>query len=370
MPGKMYIGIDVDDQAFHGCAVTDRNKQENCFRSRPNVGDLVKKLDKIKREHPDSEIKVCYEATYLGFSLYRDLHKRSWKCEVVAPSLIPVRPGEKVKTDKLDCRKLARYYKKEELTPVHVPSIEDEAVRDLIRTRRFLTEQLKRSKLHILSNCRRMGMSYKDTGGKNYWTKNHIDWLSGQIKQLKDLSLKMNLTMQLDQINYLSNQISLYDDQIEQISKTKPYEKKVEALTCYRGIEILTAMTLITELHDIRRFDHPRRLTSYAGMDMQEYSSGGKEIRWKMTKMGNKQIRTCVVEACQLASRPPMVSRRLRQKREGLDAKFIKIADRCMYRLYKKSSRLLRREKAHNKVKTACAREMLGFIWESLWEAA
>lgn len=367
---KMYIGIDVDDQAFHGCAVIEGCKEEYRFACKPTVGELVKKLLKIKNGHKNVDIRICYEATYLGFSLFRDLSTRGWSCEVIAPALIPVKPGKRIKTDKLDSKNLALYYMKGELTSVHVPTIEEERVRDLIRTRKFFKSQLKKFKLHVLSTCRRMGLSYKDSSGKNYWTQIHINWLNSQIKLLKDPILKMNITLLLEQINHLENQINLYDNQIEQISKTMPYARKVGALTCYRGIDTLTAMTLIAELHDIRRFDHPKRLTSYAGMDLQEYSSGGREIKLKITKMGNKYIRTSVVEACQLASRVPRISRRLKAKREGVELKFIKIADRCMNRLYKKSSRLMYKGKMHNKIKVACAREMLGFIWESLWAAA
>lgn len=370
MNEEMYIGIDVDDQAFHVCAVTEGGKKEHRFVCRPNIGELVKKLQKIKDQYQSPAMKICYEATYLGFSLYRDLNERGWVCEVIAPSLIPVQPGKKIKTDKLDSRKLALYYMKDELTPIHIPTKKEEAVRDLIRSRKFFKDQLKRLKLHILSTCRRMGISYKDSAGKYYWTKMHITWLNSQISKLEDPDLKMNITMLLGQINHLVSQISLYDEQIEQISKTESYAKKVGALTCYRGIDTLTAMTLITELSDIRRFDHPRRLTSYVGMDIQEYSSGGKEVRLRITKMGNKHIRTSIIEACQLASRIPQVSRRLQEKRKGVEAKFIGIADRCMNRLYKKSGRLMRTGKIHNKIKVACAREMLGFIWESLWAVA
>ena len=373
MNRKMYIGVDVDDQAFHACAITEGSKEEHQFACKPNIGELVKKLQKIKAQYPNLEINICYEATYLGFSLYRDLKERGWKCEVIAPSLIPTKAGRKVKTDKLDSRKLARYYMKDELTSVHIPSKKEEAIRDFIRSRRFFKNQLKRLKLHLLSTCRRMGISYKDTGSKSYWTIKHLNWLNSQIGHFTDPSFQMNMTILIDQINHLVNQIHLYDEQIEQIeqiSKTELYARQVKALTCYRGIDTLTAMTLITEFHDIRRFDHPRRLTSYAGMDLQEYSSGGKEIRLRITKMGNKHIRTSVIEACQLASSLPRVSRRLLEKRKGVDRRYIEIADRCMNRLYKKSGRLTRRGKMHNKIKVACAREMLGFIWESLWAAA
>ena len=133
-----------------------------------------------------------------------------------------------------------------------------------------------------------------------------------------------------------------------------------------RGLDVLSALTLVTEVGDIRRFGHPRRLTSYAGMDLIEHSSGGKERKFSMSRMGNRHIRTAVIEACQYAFNAPVVSQILQKRRQETPAPLVEIAVRCMQRLHKKARRLLYRDKPRNKIKAACAREMLGFIWESL----
>lgn len=362
----LYIGIDVDDQAFHGYAILEGAKDGIEFKCRPNAGQLAKKLEGLRQDNVD--IKICYEATYLGYSLQRDLQERGWNCEVIAPSLIPVVHGKKVKTDKIDCKKLAIFYMKDELTIVHIPSRDEESVRDFIRSRKFLSDQLKGFKLHALSMFRRMGFSYREEDGKNrgHWTTAHVEWMGRQVAKMPDQYHQLNMQMILDQINKLTKLVDLYGEEIVNISKKIEYEKKVKALRCYRGIDTIVAMTLISEIGDIKRFDHPRRMASYAGMDLKEYSSGGKEFRMGMSKMGNRHIRTSVIESCQQASKVPRVSKGLRSRREGVEESLIDIADRCMHRLYKKSSRLLFAGKNRNKVKVACAREMLCFVWETL----
>jgi transposase len=165
----LFIGLDVDDNAYHGHALCVDNSMELDFECKPNVGALSRKLSEFKER--GYELKICYEATYLGFSLSRDLLKRGFSCEVIAPSLIPRKPGERVKTDRIDAKKLATYYMKGELTVVHIPGKEEESIRDLVRSRGFLRDQTKRTKLHILSICRRMGLQYRTERVTSYWTQ-------------------------------------------------------------------------------------------------------------------------------------------------------------------------------------------------------
>lgn len=370
MSNIFFIAVDVDDNSFHGCGLNREIGEIREFACRPTVGHLVKKLEDFRKD--GSEIRVCYEATYLGFSLQRALVKQGYNCDVIAPSLIPERTGKRVKTDRLDCRKMAEYFANGQLTIVHVPSLEEESVRDLVRARKFLTRQMSALKIFISSTCRRMGLNYAEgeNSGKHKWTKQHREWLTKRIKEQTHRAQTINLTMLLQQLDQLVERIKLYDDEIERFAESGMYSERVKALCCYRGIETLTAMILITELGDIRRFKHPRQLCSYAGMELTEYSSGGHERRYRMSKMGNRHVRTSVVEACQLASLTPQVGKALKERRAGANAKQVDIADRCMNRLYKKSQRLLHKGKMANKVKVACARELLCFVWESLQAVA
>ena len=367
----LFCGIDVDDKTFTGALISECGKQEFEFRTRPSVGALEKKLREF--EAKGFELKVCYEAGFLGFSLYRDLIERGICCKVIAPSLIPTLAGKQTKTDRLDSRKIANFFRNGLLTEIYIPEESEERVRDFIRSRKFITQQLKSLRTHILFQCRRMRLDYRASGETQkaqYWTKTHLLWLDRETNKLEDAHLKINLSQLLTQMRFLESQIALYDEEIEKIASTEVYQSKVEALCCYRGISTLTAMTLISEIGNVKRFKHPKFLTSYAGMDLREYSSGGRELKFSMTKLGNKHIRTAVIESSQLAWNIPRVSRELNYRRGKISPKYIEVADRCMNRLYKKSVQLLARGKSRNKVKTACARELLCFVWESLNMAA
>ena len=366
----LFVGLDVDDKAFHGYALAEDGKFIAQFSCKPSVGVLVSKLEGLVQK--GFQLKLCYEATFLGFSLQRDLSKRGLQCEVIAPSLIPKLAGDHVKTDRLDCKRLAEFYRGGLLTLVHVPDEEEEMVRDLIRCRKNISDQQKRIKNLINSLCRRISRNYKQEIGKpeaSYWTDQHWVWLEKIVKDSPHSALKFNLSMLLLCVKQTQALLESYNQEIEAFSEQSQYRKKVEALSCYRGIDTLSAMGVIVELGDIRRFKHPKALASYAGMDLREYSSGGKEFRSSITKAGNVHLRTYAIESSQQALLVPKIGPRLKAKRKGMDPKFVAIADRCMIRLHKKSTRLLFRGKTRNKVKVACGRELLCFIWESLQEA-
>ena len=377
MEKVMYLAIDVDDKSFTACGLYADNGQEKTieFKSKPSIGALDEKLSKYKEQ--GFRLKVCYEATYLGFSLYRDIVSKGYDCEVIAPSSIPRAAGNTVKTDRVDARKLVQYYKKDLLTIVSIPDADVEMVRSLCRSRMFLTKQLKMLRKHILSSCRQYGLHYRgsDKAPKKdkspaYFTSTHQVWLLSEISKASSDILKFNMKMLLSQMEQVSHQIAAVDVEIEKIAEDKKYKNKVDALVVYRGIDTLTAMVLITELGDIKRFAHPSKLVSYVGFDLREYSSGGRERKFGISKMGNSRVRWLITESCQRVHKMPTISRRLKYRRESVAPELIEIADRCMKRLYKKSNHLVLAGKPINKVKVACAREMLCFVWESLNKVA
>ena len=364
MKKVLHIGLDVDDKSFHIGAFCKETGEIFEMTSKPNVGNLMRKLEKLVKQ--DFKLKLCYEATYVGYSLCRELNKNGYETQIIAPSMIPEIASSRVKTDRLDAMKLAKYYSNDLLTPIHVPTEDEEADRGLIRSRKFLVDQRKILRRHILSICRLNGLHYKlVTGAKMHWTKTHEAWLIDQVNKLDPLT-KLNLELLIRQLETFGESIAQYEKEIELLAEKPIYKKKKDALNCFRGISTLSAMTLITEIGDIKRFKHPKQLTSYCGLDVAEYSSGGKEKKFGITKMGNKRIRTTVIEACQRLDRVKPLSKRLKAHRKGQDLKVIDIADRCTKRLQKKSNNLLDRGKNRNKVKVACAREFLGFIWETL----
>lgn len=368
----MYLGLDVDDKAFHGCGLFDVKKAEEqlAFKSKPSVGSLTEKLSEFKKRGFD--LKICYEATYVGFSLFRDLKKRGFDVSVIAPSSIPRASGDTVKTDRVDSEKLARYFKKDLLTVVNVPDEEEEQVRNLCRSRIFLARQVNDLKRHLVSMCRKLGLNYKAASGlKNpaYFTQMHLRWLESEVVRMNSEMTSFTVKMMLSQITQMQGQVEALDDKIASIAEQPKYQRRVNALKCYRGLDVLGSMVMVTEIGDIKRFSHPSKLTSYVGMDLREYSSGGRERRFKISKMGNHRLRWLTVESCQRANKIPSVSMRLKLRRKNIEPEFIEIADRCMKRLYKKSQHMLMAGKPVNKIKIACGRELLCFVWESLMKA-
>jgi transposase len=361
----VYVGLDVDDTAFHGAGLDFQTGECFEFKCKPDHGVLRKKLKELFSDR--YTIRLCYEACYLGYSLCRFLRKSGIHCDIIAPSLIPVKTGSRVKTDRLDAAKLAEYYAKDLLTRIYVPDETDEEVRDILRSRGFLVKQRKMLKTHILSVCRRYDINFlEETGNKSKWTDRHISWLKQRVTTLQRPLCQVDIELLLVQYTSLSESIEKLDATMLRASEGERYKKASEALSTFRGIDTLSAMTVITELGDVRRFAHPRQLTSYVGLDVAEYSSGAKVHKKGITKTGNKHIRTILTECCQTASNPPIINKRIKQSRENQSTEIIDIADRCMNRLHKKSVRMLYAGKHKNKIKTACAREMLGFIWEML----
>lgn len=365
----VYVGLDVDDTAFHGTGLVLETGECFEFKCKPDHGVLRKKIiDLFKEQYA---IRLCYEACYIGYSLCRFLRKNGIHCDIIAPSLIPVKSGTRVKTDRLDAAKLAQYYAKGLLTPIYLPDEADEEVRDILRSRNFLVRQRKMLKTHLLSACKRYDIKFQEeTGKKTNWTDQHIAWLKTRAKSLNRPVCQIDIEMLLAQYTSLSESIEKLDAAISQVAESERYKKAKDTLNTFRGIDTLSAMTVITELGDISRFAHPRQLASYIGLDVAEYSSGGKEHKKGITKTGNKHVRTILTESCQTASRPPILSKRIKQSRAEQPQAVIDIADRCMNRLHKKATRMLYAGKHKNKIKTACAREMLGFIWEALRIAA
>jgi transposase len=366
----IYVGLDVDDTQYHGSALDKDTGEVIDFKCRPTLKGLLKQLEKLDQHFPGCTLQLCYEASYIGFTLQRDLTEKGYVCEVVAPTSIPSPRGKHIKTDRIDASQLAHYYANGLLTLVSIPELQQEQDRDLLRTRQKLVEQQTELRKHLQALLRRNGLHYKaQTQSKTHWTKQHYNWLERMIETTSG-SLKVNLALLLRQLKNLNGILVEYGEQIEALASSPRYQKPVQALTCYKGIKHLFALTMITEIGDIKRFPHPRQLMSWIGMDIREYSSGGKHNRFGITKHGNRYLRTAFVEANQRGYRTAHISKDLKARRAQTAPEWIDIANRCLRRLNKKGNRLLMSGKHPNKVKVACAREMVGFVWESLHKVA
>ena len=240
----LYVGLDVDDKAFHGAGFYENTGQIFEFSCRPNNACLLKKLQTFQKK--GFKLHTCYEATYIGYSLHRFLLSKGIQNSIIAPSLIPKTPGKCVKTDRIDCKKLALYLSKGLLTAVCVPDQEDEQVRDVIRSRSFLVRQRACLRRHILSLNRRQGLNYREEkGNKSHWTNTHIDWLFQKAKTLSE-EAKNNIVRLLEQERKIGQSIQEYDERIEWFSQKPAYQRQKRALCCFRGMDTLSAMTLIS----------------------------------------------------------------------------------------------------------------------------
>ena len=366
----VYVGIDVDDVRYHGCGFDQRTGEALEFHCRPTLKGLVGQLEKLREYFGTVQLNLCYEASYVGFSLQRDLSDRGYDCAVVAPSSIPRRAGKSVKTDRIDAKDLAEFYANDLLTVVSAPDAQLEQDRDLLRSRQQLMHQQGALRRHIQSLLRRNGLHYKaETQRKTHWQTHHYGWLEKTIEGCSG-SLKVNLSLLVRQLKSLDESLAAYGEEIEALAVAPKYRAPVQALTCYKGIKHLFALTMITEIGDVTRFAHPRQLVSWAGMDIREYASGGKSHRFGITRQGNPYLRTAFIEANQRGYRTARLGKDLKARRANSAPEYIAIADRCLRRLNKKGNRLLLAGKHPNKVKVACAREMVGFVWESLNRAA
>ena len=366
----IYIGLDVDDTQYHGAAFDKGAGEIVSFKCRPTLKGLIAQLEKMQKYFETDSLKLCYEASYIGHCLQRDLMQAGYDCDVISPGSIPRKGSKSIKTDRIDALDLAQFYANDLLTIVQVPNAATEQDRDLLRSRQQLMKQQNDLRRHIQSLLRRNGLHYKaETNNKTHWTKHHCCWLERTVEGCSG-SLGTNLQLLLRQLESINEIVSAYSEEIELMAKRPNYQQAVSALVCYKGIKNLFALTMITEIGDVKRFAHPRQLSAWVGMDIREYSSGGKHHRYGITRQGNRHLRTAFFEANQRAYRTTKLSREIKARRANANPEYIAIADRCLRRLSKKGNRLLEAGKHPNKVKVACAREMIGFVWESLNKVA
>lgn len=366
----VYVGVDVDDTQYHGAALNKDTGEHLSFRCRPTLKGLLGQLNRVRKRFPRHLVKVAYEASYIGFTLQRDLAEKGYHSDVVAPTSIPRQGGKVIKTDRIDAAELAQFYANDLLTLVQVPEKEMEQDRDLMRSRQNVLMQREQVRRYLGALLRRNGLHYKaETQARTHWTKQHYGWLERTI-QAQSGSLKVTLELLYHQLQGLNQLMAAYNEHAEDLAATERYEEPVRALTCYKGIKTIFALTMITEIGDIYRFPHPRQLVSWIGMDIREYSSGGKHNRFGITKHGNRYLRTAFIEANQRGYKTTQLSRDVKARQALSAPEYVDIANRCLRRLCKKGNRLLSAGKHPNKVKVACAREMVGFVWESLRLAA
>jgi transposase len=344
------VGLDVHARSIRLAAV----RADELLDERTLPYDL-EALEQVLRRWP--RVRCCYEAGPTGFGLYRHLVEGGLECVVVAPGLVPQRLGERIKTDPRDARKLARLHAGGLLEPIHVPSAEVEAARDLVRAREAARLDRMRDRHRLSKFCLRHGLRLPGVS----WGVTRRRWLAEQRFGFADQQQAFD--SYLHALDLVDARITALERAISESAEEGPWRELVGRLRCLRGVDTLTALGLVTEIGDFERFASAEELMAFVGLVPTEHSSGERRRQGSITKVGNAHVRRLLVESAWHARRRPTVGYALARRQRGQDALVCERAWRCQQRLHRRWQRMAARGKPSQKIVVACARELAGFVW-------
>lgn len=350
-----YVGIDYHLNSLSVAVMVEGKKKPHETIHLKNDDKIIRKY--MKKLSEKFEIRACYEASTNGYCFQRKMAAWGYPCEVIAPSLIPKKPGDRRKNDFRDARNLVQNYANGMLTIVRLPSEREESVRSFVRCRIAFKEHAKRVKQQINSFLLARGQRWPHSK----WTHQHRRWL--WELPMPNTHLQQVLDEHLAHLDYLEARIAYLDEQIEEIARSEIYAPAVKKLCAFKGIRTLTAMLLITEITDFRRFPNAGALMSFLGLIPSEDSSGDKRKDGSITKAGNARCRTLLIESVQHYARSPHISAQMKSELSEVDAHSASIAVKCLKRLHKRYWALTLKGKLAPVAKVAIARELAGFIW-------
>lgn len=324
-----------------------------------DVPTLLRFVQRVRRAGP---VQCCYEAGPCGFELRRALAAHHYPCDVIAPSLIPRRPGDRIKTDRRDAVQLARLYRAGTLTAINIPTEQEEAARDLLRCRDDIRADLLRARHRLSHFLLRHGRRF--TATKRAWTKRHAEWLQAQRWPLP--ALEQTHRAYLRAVDEAVARLHSVDQELRDLLTLEPLRPRVERLRCFRGIDDLTALTIAAELGDPRRFPNAPSLMAFTGLIPSERSSGAKQARGPITKTGNAHLRRVLVEAAWQYRHHAFLGPSLQHRQRGAPRAAIDIAWHAQRRLHRRYRVLAARGKPKQVIVTAVARELTGFLWAAL----
>lgn len=358
MSNVRFIGLDVHAETI-AVAVAEPDGEVRSLGVIPNRPESIRKL--VKKLGPAEQLRVCYEAGPTGYVVYWELTALGVTCEVVAPTLVPVKAGDRVKTDRRDALKLARSYRAGDLTPVWVPDAAHEALRDLVRAREAAKKDQLRARHRLGKFLLRQGR--RPPAEIKAWTQNHLKWV--KTLQFEYPAQEATLLDYLHEVEHMADRIERLERALDDAVKAVPERMRavIEALQALRGIALVSAVTIVAELGTLVRFDTARQLMGYSGAVASEDSSGGRIRRGGITKTGNAHLRRVVIEAAWAYRHRPAVSALLRKRQAPIAPAVQEIAWKAQHRLHARYCHLMARGKCKQQVVTAVGRELLGFIW-------
>ena len=351
-----FVGLDVHKETITVAVAEARGGPAEVVEVIPNDGvALYKVLDRLG---PPRWLRVCYEAGPTGFGLARRLRAAGIDCLVAAPSLVPVQKGCRIKTDRRDARKLAQFLRSGDLVAVAIPDEETEAMRDLERARGDAKIAERAARQQLDKFLLRHERIWRD-GTK--WTQRHWRWIRQQeFVDVKLRSVRQDYETAVEQATARVERITA---DIAEFAETCSLAPRIKALQGLRGVDVVTAVVLAAEIGDFKRFGSPRNLMAFVGLVPSEHSSGASSRRGRITRTGNKHVRWLLTEAAWNYQFYPKASKRIKARRKLVSSEVRAIAEKAEQRLYRRFQRLLRKGKQPNRVVTAIARELCGFIW-------
>jgi len=354
-----YIGMDVHKDSVRIAVLKDCETKIEFERTVENdTSAIVRILDGYVKK---GTVIAAYEAGCLGYTLYRAAKAKGIDCRVLAPNKVVRSGSDKIKTDKRDAILIARMLKHNEGESIHIPTEEDEATRDLLRCRSDLKEDMKRAKQRLQKFFLRLGYIYDSD---RYWTIRHREWM----KKLVFANVAQTATFEqyYTYIESLEQRIGRIDATIIETAQSAPFKERVDELRCFKGIDYIVALSVVCEIGDFRRFRNAESFMAYLGLVPSEYSSGGKRKQGRITKTGNSHLRKLLVESSWHYRHRNVISKRLAERRQGMDESLILYADKAQARLHSKFQKLVDRGKSVQVSVTATARELAGFIWGTM----
>lgn len=359
MKNIRFVGLDVHAETI-AVAVAEPDGEVRCLGVIPNRAESIERL--IRKLGPLEWLRVCYEAGPTGYVLYRQLSELGVHCEVVAPTLVPVKAGDRVKTDRRDAEKLARSYRAGDLTPVWVPEAEHEALRDLVRARLAAKRDQLRARHRLSKFLLRRGQRLPQ--GTNPWTDRYMQWVKTQV-HFEQPAQEATLGDYVHEVEHAAERIVRLERSIDAAIETLPAKMRavLEALQSLRGIAQTSAVSIMAELGELSRFEHPRQLMGYSGAVSREHSSGERIRRGAISKTGNAHLRRIVIEAAWAYRHRPATGKTLAARQRRSSATVTALAWKAQQRLHQRYTRLMARGKCQQQTVTAVGRELLGFIW-------